>query len=154
MALLIDGHNLIGKMSGISLADPDDEEQLIRILAQHLQLRRQKVTVVFDRAAELYSGPRYERGDVRVIFALPPISADEIIIEMIRKDPNPKGLTVVSSDNEIRRCARSRRARTISAEEFARTLESPAPKRRPVPGYLREEVDVEEWLKYFRKRRS
>src|SRR5262245_8805655 len=32
MHLLVDGHNLIGQMPGLSLADPDDEAQLVLLL--------------------------------------------------------------------------------------------------------------------------
>ena len=154
MPLLIDGHNLIGQMSTISLADPNDEEKLVRILAQHLHLRRQKITVVFDKAADSDAGRRLEKGRIGIIFAPPESDADAIIIDIIKKDPNPKGLTVISSDNEIRRCARSRRARTISSEDFARTLETQTSKRRSHRQLEDvEDVDIEDWLKYFEKRR-
>ncbi len=155
MPIIIDGHNLIGKMAGISLADPRDEEKLVQALAQHLQLRRQKVTVVFDKAAAGDIGPRYETERLRVIFAPPNTTADAIIIDMIKEDLNPKGLTVVSSDNEIIRCARSRRARVVSAEDFAQRLESPAPRRRSrTKEDYWDEIDVEEWLQYFKRRRK
>lgn len=156
MPIVIDGHNLIGQMSGISLGDPDDEEQLLRVLARHLHLGLPKVTVVFDKAAELDEGERRQGGNLCVIFAPPGTSADAIIIDMIKNDPNPKGLTIVTSDNEIRRCARSRRARLISSEEFARKLESPAPVPRSHSRRSGEqhEIDVEDWLQYFKRRRS
>ena len=32
MPILIDGHNLIGRMSTLTLADPDDEWQLVALL--------------------------------------------------------------------------------------------------------------------------
>jgi len=155
MPVIIDGHNLIGKMSGISLADPHDEEKLIDSLARHLHFRNQKVTVVFDKAAAGDIGPRYYIGRILVIFAPPESSADAIIIDMIKEDPNPKGLTVISSDNEIRRCARSRRARVMTAEEFARKLESPDSRRRPYSkNEDKDEFDVEDWLQYFKRRRK
>lgn len=153
MPVIIDGHNLIGKMSSISLADPDDEEKLIRILAQHLHFRRQRVTVVFDKGASTEAGARHELGRLEIIFAPPGSTADTLIMEMIKKDPNPKGLTVVSSDNEIRRCARSRRARVVSAEEYAKKLESPVRCRRSSRSMSdSEEVDVDDWLQYFKRR--
>jgi predicted RNA-binding protein with PIN domain len=155
MPVIIDGHNLIGRMSGISLADPHDEEKLIRILAQDLHLGRQKATVVFDKAAAMDMGARYETERLRVIFAPPESSADAIIMDIIKNDPNPRGLTVVTSDNEIRRCARSRRARLISSEDFARRLESPALNRRVRrPVEHGEDFDVDDWLQYFKRRRK
>lgn len=156
MPILIDGHNLIGKMSSISLADPEDEDKLVRVLARRLHPQRHKTIVVFDKGADLEFSVKRKSSGLRVIFAPPESSADAIIIEMIRQDPNPKGLTVVSSDNEIRRCARSRRARVISSEEFARTIESPT--RRSRRGKSEdagaEYVDVKEWLEYFRTGRT
>jgi predicted RNA-binding protein with PIN domain len=52
MPILIDGHNLIGKMSSISLADPEDEDKLVRVLARRLHSQRHKTIVVFDKGAD------------------------------------------------------------------------------------------------------
>ncbi len=35
MPILIDGHNLIGRMPALSLADPDDERQLLALLLSY-----------------------------------------------------------------------------------------------------------------------
>jgi hypothetical protein len=153
MPVIIDGHNLIGKMSSISLADPDDEQKLVNALAEQLRYNYQKVIVVFDKGSDIEFVPRRRARGLSVIFAPPKSSADAIIIDMIKKDPNPKGLTIVSSDNEIRRCARSRRARLMSSEEFAKKLQS-AHTDRPRTGAPRDEhedIDVDEWLDYFKK---
>ncbi|MBI5117969.1 NYN domain-containing protein [Candidatus Poribacteria bacterium] len=153
MPVIIDGHNLIGKMSSISLADPDDEQKLVDVLTERLRYHYQKVIVVFDKGSDAEFAPRRRARGLRVIFAPPESSADAIIIDMIKKDPNPKGLTIVSSDNEIRRCARSRRARLILSEEFARDLQS-APADRPrtgTPPDGHEDIDVNDWLDYFKK---
>jgi len=153
--VIIDGHNLIGKMPTISLSDPEDEEKLIKLLARHLHKNRQKVIVVFDKGTEADFSPQRRGPRLSVIFAPPETSADAIIIEMIKRDPNPKGLTVVSSDNEIRRCARSRRSRTVSAETFAKKLASSpeGERRRSVPSAENDDIDVDEWIDYFRKGR-
>ncbi len=91
MPMVIDGHNLIGKMKGISLADPHDEEKLVRLLAQHLHDSPQKVIVVFDKGSDLaFIRSPYVPG-LRVIFAPPESSADAIIMDMITHDPNPRG---------------------------------------------------------------
>jgi predicted RNA-binding protein with PIN domain len=49
MQYLIDGHNLIPKVPGLSLSDPDDEEQLINKLSGWARISRQKIIVFFDR---------------------------------------------------------------------------------------------------------
>ena len=40
MPLLIDGHNLIGQIAGMSLADPDDEGDLVMLLRRYATARR------------------------------------------------------------------------------------------------------------------
>ena len=153
MPVIIDGHNLIGKMSSISLADPHDEEKLVKKLARHLLSTRQKAIVVFDKGSGHDIMPPLKGPGLRIIFAPPESSADAIIIDMIKQDPNPKGLTVVSSDNEIRRCARSRRARLVAAEDFAKQLEL-GPKRRRrrrTDDEGLDNIDVAEWSDFFKK---
>ncbi len=142
-------------MSSISLSDPDDELKLVGILARHLLYRKQKAIVVFDKGADGDFAPTLKGPGLRVIFAPPESSADAIIMDMIKQDPNPKGLTIVSSDNEIRRCARSRRARLISAEDYAKRLESqPAKSRaRGDKEHGPADIDLEEWLDYFEQGR-
>ena len=48
MTLLIDGHNLIGAMPDIDLAQSDDEHQLVLRLRTYCGEGRRQVTVVFD----------------------------------------------------------------------------------------------------------
>lgn len=154
MPVIIDGHNLIGKMSTISLADPDDEEKLIRILARHLHKKRRKMVVVFDKGAQTDLRPRQCGSRLRVIFAPPESSADALIIDMIKKDPNPKGMTIVSSDNEIRRCARSRRAKVVSAEDFARELVAGSDQPANDNSIGTPDVDIDDWENWFKGRSS
>ena len=54
MSLIIDGHNLIGVMPDIDLADPDDEWQLVQRLRGYASAKNTALTVVFD--------PRVSRG--------------------------------------------------------------------------------------------
>jgi predicted RNA-binding protein with PIN domain len=156
MPIIIDGHNLIGKMKSISLADPEDEAKLISILARHLLLTGQKAIVVFDKGADGDFAPRLKGPNMEIIFAPPGGSADAIIIDLIKRDPNPKGLTIVSSDNEIRRCGRSRRTRLISADNFAKQLESGSQRTRKSKKRSNgpADIDVEEWLDYFEQGRK
>jgi len=143
-------------MSSISLADPHDEEKLVKILARHLLQNRQKAIVVFDKGSGKDTLPCRKTPRLKVIFAPQESSADAIIINMIKRDPNPKGLTIVSSDNEIRRCARSRRARLVSAEDFAQQLESEPkrPQKRRTHDDELDAIDVAEWSDFFEKGRE
>lgn len=157
MAILIDGHNLIGQMDDLSLADPDDEAKLVYRLRIYRSSIRENITVVFDGGGG-YTPPSSLSGSgVEVVFAEPHSSADAIIIRRIERATMPERLTVVSSDAEIVTAARRQGARSVSAKEFvAEIARNHSPKRRkprkpsPEPRLSRDEV--EEWLKLFRQR--
>ena len=109
MPLLIDGHNLIGQTPGLSLGDPDDEQQLIKLLRDYLVRAQKKGTVIFDRGRPGGAG-KWSNSTLEVRFAPAPKTADEVIMERLRREKNPRGLTVVTGDREIADFARSRGA--------------------------------------------
>lgn len=156
-AILIDGHNVIGQMPDISLADPDDEDKLVRKLSAHFERVRGRVVVVFD------AGPNPPidalpppRGRIEVVFSRPPEKADDVIMRLITSDPNPKHLTVISGDREILACANRRRCRIIRSEAFVRELERGPlrPKRRraaqpELAGEIASETYLNYWYEFF-----
>ncbi|MCC7354398.1 MAG: NYN domain-containing protein [Anaerolineae bacterium] len=156
MPLLIDGHNLIGRLPDLSLADADDEQALVARLRRYRARTHQAIVVVFDRAAPSGSAPILTGGGVEVLFARAGHTADALILERLRRERQPSSWTVVTADRELAVQARALRAQTLSPEEFSRRLASPpapraarrrkatAPDEKPsAPG------DVEEWLKLF-----
>ncbi len=156
MALLIDGHNLIGQMPDIALDDPDDEGKLVQRLRVYRAQTGKSITVVFDSGG-MYHPPRnLSGGGVEVVFAPVGSSADAIITRRIRRSRNPQGLTVVSSDREVRAAARECGARVMSAAEFRAELARPKRRSpRPRKRRLRAEpkpsaAEIEEWLALFR----
>ncbi len=156
MPLLIDGHNLIGQMKDLSLADPDDESQLLQRLAAYRHRHRVEITVVFDPSPGGGIGLEQEerRAGIRVIYARPGQRADEVICRLVRRDRNPRGLTVISSDRAVQAEVRYHGARVIPAHEFARRLRPP---RRPLPRSKEQPpspTEVEAWLQIFAKRRK
>jgi predicted RNA-binding protein with PIN domain len=146
MPLLIDGHNLIGKMEGVSLADPDDEAALVQRVRRYCLRHRRRATVVFDSG--LPGGPSrtLSSPEVKVIFAPTGSNADALIRHLLRQERDPAGLLVISSDRAIRAAAQARGARAITAEAFARQLTLPARGEAEKPETA---GDVEEWLKVF-----
>jgi len=86
-----------------------------------------------------------------VVYAPSGSSADAVIIRRIKGEPNPKGLIVVSSDGEIAKVARERKAKVISSQRFARELSKPrtSPRKGEKGGLSPREVD--EWMKIFRR---
>ena len=60
---------------------------------------------------------------VELVYSGPGRSADAVIIEAVRRHPQPRRLTVVSSDREIRDAARRRRARDLPSDTFLQQLD-------------------------------
>jgi len=153
MHLLIDGHNLIGQIPSISLADAEDEAQLVMLLRRYAMSKRgRQVVVVFDRG--VYGHPqRLDGYGVTCHFAMSPHDADTQLIRRIGALRRPGDWTLVSSDRQVTRVAKERGMRVIGAREFAARLLAPtAP-----PAEAREEkrdvrlseAEVAEWLQLF-----
>ncbi len=152
MPLLIDGHNLIGQIPGLSLADPDDEGDLVMLLRRYTTARRgRKVVVVFDHG--VYGHPQTLDGyGVSCHFARSPQDADAQLIKRIRALKKPSDWTLVTSDRQVMRAAQDHGVRVISSHIFARQLTAPAR-----PAVVREEqrdvrlseTEIDEWLRLF-----
>lgn len=122
MQYIIDGHNLIPKVPGISLRDEDDEQKLIDILLPFLRMTKSRARVFFDHAAEGHSGER-NFGLVKAVFVPVGKSADQAIIETIYKlGGQARNHTLVSSDRMIQAAARSRYVPVMRSEDFAEGL--------------------------------
>ncbi len=153
--LVIDGHNLIGQMVEISLSDPHDEEKLIKRLEEYHREKGTPIVVVFDPGQTSPPTKRLQGKGIKVLFAPPGSKADTMIINLVKKSPYPKGLTIVSSDREVRRAARARRAKMMTAQRFARILSRP--KKPPLTEPTIKEKglsssEVKEWMAIFEKK--
>ncbi|HEU4324722.1 MAG TPA: NYN domain-containing protein [Roseiflexaceae bacterium] len=129
MPLLIDGHNLIGQLPDISLADPDDEAKLVMLLRRYTTAKRgRQAIVVFDHG--VYGHPLQLDGyGVTCHFARSPQDADAQIIRRVTSIMRPGDWTLVTSDRRVAQIAEKRGVRVISAQRFAQLLT--APLRRP-----------------------
>jgi predicted RNA-binding protein with PIN domain len=111
---LIDGHNLIAQMPGITLGAVDDEAQLIGLLRIYCERTRSRATVYFDRGHPQAESPP-AGGRVTARFVPSPRSADQAIIRHLeRLGGDARNWTVVSSDREIQQAA-ARGARRVAA---------------------------------------
>lgn len=122
MPTLIDGHNLIGRLPDIDLADPNDEARLVAKLKTYCARTGRKVTVIFDHGMPGGKSHELSGGGVDARFAPVGRSADAVLRERIRKSRNPRGLTIVTSDRGIIARAESRGARVVRSEDFAEQL--------------------------------
>ena len=140
MAILIDGHNLIGQMPNLRLDDPDDEEKLLIRLRAYRARTGKRLVVYFDPGMAYQSPARRSQGGISVKQAGTGQRADDLIMHDVRRHPNPRELTVVTSDRSIQRMARLQGARIVDSATFADELGGPPgikgePVRYPPPAY-------------------
>lgn len=151
MPVLIDGHNLIGQIPAIDIADPDDEARLVLLLRRYAARRRgRKVVVVFDRG--VYGHPANLNGyGVEAHFARSP--ADAELIRRIRAVKRRDEWLVVSSDRAVAGEARARGIPVVSSQEFARRLAALDQPRVSAREKIGERplspAEVEEWMRFF-----
>ena len=154
MPLLIDGHNLIGQIPGLSLTDEHDEADLMMLLRRYTTAKRgRQVVVVFDRG--VYGHPqRLDGYGITCAFARSPQDADAQLARRLRALKRPRDWTLVTSDRAVARVAEERGVAVISSQEFARRLLAPTrPKPSADTGEQRDvrlsEAEIEEWLRIF-----
>lgn len=140
--LLIDGYNLmfasqlVGRGRGPGWLEAA-RNRLIRLLRSKLHSELLARTVVvfdaqpvpFQRRQEeesefspLDSSSRDDRA-LKILYASDHDDADEMILSMIQSHPTPKQLSVVSSDQRIRRKTQARAAISWTSESFLEQLE-------------------------------
>lgn len=155
MSIIIDGHNLVPHIPGLSLSDLDDEQRLIEMVQEYCRIRRKQVELYFDNAPPGVVGMK-QMGMVRVKFARKGRTADQDIKERLEKLGNAaRNWVVVTSDQSVQLAVRSARAQVISAEEFARdirnTLQNKGAKGKAVVDEPVSEDEIEQWLKIFQR---
>ena len=124
MPYLIDGHNLIPRIPGLSLKDLDDETALIQILQRFATRQASRVEVFFDRAPPGQADSK-TFGSVKAHFIRQGKTADQAIIQKLSHlGAEAKNWIVVTSDREIIAEARSSHSRVIKSEEFSKLLRS------------------------------
>jgi predicted RNA-binding protein with PIN domain len=147
MPFLIDGHNLIPYIRGLSLTQIDDELALLEILDLYFKGERKKAVVFFDKAA--HGGVQeLQRGFVSAHFTRPPLNADKAIRNAVMGlGRSAANYTVVTSDHEVSDNARRLGAQVLSSAQFAQRLASC---RKGGKSTNREPAnDVDYWLKVF-----
>jgi predicted RNA-binding protein with PIN domain len=147
MAYLIDGHNLLGILSDITLQSADKEEKLVQKLRPYFAYLRQSAHIFFDGGVAGSQTPR-KLGNIQVFFARQGSSADALIAQRIRTHPNPSELVLVSNDRQLLQVAHNNRARWLTASQFAQKLATYKPQKQAQHPNLSSE-EVKEWLTLF-----
>jgi predicted RNA-binding protein with PIN domain len=152
MPILIDGHNLIGRMEALSLQDPDDEEQLVRLLVSYRARTGRSLTVVFDPGAATSLAQTSRVGGIEIVFAASGSSADQVIARRVRKSRNPASWLVITSDHQLAAEVTAHGARVRSASAFAGQLQQPADRKTEKDDPPLTPDEVEAWLALFEHR--
>jgi predicted RNA-binding protein with PIN domain len=159
MPFLIDGYNLLFTLGFSSRhwgahALEKSREDLLEWLETALQEQAPSITVVFDGREEFRSRSASSRpSGLEVRFSTGQL-ADDAIEGLIRQAPNPRGLTVISSDHRIQTAARRRGCMAWDSAEFIDwVLErgAPAPPK-PTPTPAKPDCSAEDtahWLREF-----
>ncbi len=153
MLILIDGHNLIPHLPGLSLADVDDENKLIPFLQEYCRVRRRTVEVYFDRAAVGRAGRR-RFGQVTAFYVQAGITADEAIMARLADlGKQARNVQVVSSDRQVQQAARAVHAAVIPSETFSAELVSLGEGQPSLDtrDRLLSESELSEWEALFRR---
>ena len=154
MTYLIDGHNLIPKLAGMSLDQLDDEQELIERLAAFSAQHKRQVEVFFDRG-QVNNVNNFQRNRVHVHFVRRPMTADDaILVRLLGTGKAARNYTVVSGDRTVQERARRLGAGILSSQSFARQLEvgsQTAKKNKASPPDGEDQDDIQEWLDLFSK---
>jgi len=151
MQYIIDGHNLIPHIRGLSLRDLDDEQALIEVLTPFLRATSSRALVFFDRAAPGHEGKR-NFGLVQAVFVPASQSADAAIENYIQKiGASARNQTLVSSDRRVQAAGRSRYMTILTSAELAQKIQANTEKNRPqtaVEPQLTPE-EIARWEEFF-----
>ena len=157
MTYLIDGHNLIPHVDGLSLDQLDDEDGLVTLLVDFSIKRICQVEVYFDRG-QVNSEREYRRGRVHVHFVPPPMIADSgILSRLLGIGKAAKNYIVVTSDQNVQTRAHRIGATVLSSQKFAQLLKNTGEKKvqgRQEQKPAKNENEIDEWMKLFSRGKS
>jgi len=161
MALLIDGFNLIYKfpdLEGMMYEGRlnDARKGLLNKLKEYQKIKKINIRVVFDGKRNPSDTTRQETSGTIDVYYSHEYSADHLIKEFIKKDPNPRMETVVTSDKGIIFYLNRFRPKMYTSEKFAdhvmKTIEEyyadKTPEKDDNPQLS--EDDIEYWDKVFK----
>jgi predicted RNA-binding protein with PIN domain len=118
--VVIDGNNLLYAARRVAESDVlIGRSMLCDTVAKWAQRRRERVTVVFDGPAPPAAlAAQIGNPAITVSYSGAGVSADAALVQRLAADSAARRLLLVTSDRELVRAAKSRRARTMRSEEF------------------------------------
>jgi hypothetical protein len=160
MPLLIDGHNVIGQASDLSLSDPHDEAKLIEKLKRYAEKVQKRVVVIFDPSPHAVTSAlwdeKQEHGRVVARWAPADRKADDVIRALVPETKDRRGLLVVTSDGAVASFVRQCGVRVQAAAEFYKELNNALGEAQPAASKpaASSRSEIEEWLTVFKEPES
>jgi uncharacterized protein len=154
MHWMIDGHNLIPHVPGISLHDLDDEAALIEWLSTYTRKTQDEIELFFDKGNNGSLKPK-RVNRIRITFVPSIRTADQAIIDRLQ-DLGGKAAdyTVVSSDHVVQVNARAARAKVMESSAFVQRVQKKL-SREVIPTTEIQGIPDEEiqwWVDFFEHR--
>jgi uncharacterized protein len=156
MPILIDGHNLIGQMTDLSLSDPHDEDKLIHKLRAVAERTGKRMTVVFDPNPHddtpRVGHGRSQTGNLTIMYTPHGNKADDIIRHMVGGVKDRQGLLVVTSDAAVAAFTRQCGVRVQSSRDFIRWMDAQmAGKHSPDSKPVGSSQEITNWADVFKE---
>src|SRR5260370_286210 len=126
MAYVVDGNNVMGQTPGWHRNKARARRELIERLAEFSRIKAARITVVFDGAPDSNFPEGSAFHGVKILYADRGSDADTRIHRLIESAPDPRALTVVTSDRHLTFLVRSGGARVVRSGQFRREMEQAA----------------------------
>lgn len=153
--ILIDGNNLLYAMHAHAPMPSIGRETMVKVIDRWARKGDAQVTLVFD-GPEPPGGLAKQMASnrIKVQFSSPQ-TADDIIVDMIKRVKNPTSIRVITSDTAIRHEAKHRRCLHTPSVDFVheifapdQTPKQPLQSQEEKPQQLSDE-EKKEWLDIF-----
>ena len=118
---IIDGNNLIGKISDLWAMQQKDKQmsrvKLVKKIDQYFNSKKVKISLHFDG----FAGDAIPSTSANIYYSNNK-TADSKIKQEIDSSKNPKTIAVVSSDHSVQNYAKVNSSKVIKSEEFSKQL--------------------------------
>jgi predicted RNA-binding protein with PIN domain len=145
MPYWFDGNNLIGQSAEVSRKDRNTRKAFLSILSTYQKSGGGRFLVFFDGddPADSSTPP-----GIHVRYSAPE-SADMAMLRRLREIQRPSEVIVVTNDLELLTRCRHAGANILNWQQFALKMQSRPATPLRTHKHLQEEVDVEDWLRFF-----
>jgi predicted RNA-binding protein with PIN domain len=145
MPYWFDGNNLIGQSTEVSRRDRNTRKAFLSMLSAHQKSGGGRFLIYFDGDDPADSAPP---PGVSVRYSAPE-SADIVILRRLRETQHASEVIVVTNDNELAMRCRHSGANSMPWHQFISKMQSRPAISSPIRNSHQEQVDVEDWLRYF-----